>query len=236
MKRRPWAVGSSLRSKTNMPCAACKLLRRRCTKDCIFLPHFPSTEPEKFVVVHRIFGASNVSKTLQVMLAALVEVSLVASLAEQSNAITLCYLITYLGDHEFKTIDLWAIYMIHVVMVMVFFGPRLEIPANHRADAVSSMVYEANERLKDPIYGCVASIASLQTQVSQLQSELAMALADTMTLRAQLSEALSIIACTTAQKMESRHEEKDAHCLSAETGQSYSQEPTVDFSQLRGML
>ncbi|KAK6788280.1 hypothetical protein RDI58_016805 [Solanum bulbocastanum] len=48
-----------------MPCSACKLLRRRCTKDCIFLPHFPPTEPHKFFVVHRIFGASNITKMLQ---------------------------------------------------------------------------------------------------------------------------------------------------------------------------
>ncbi|KAG5603159.1 hypothetical protein H5410_034529 [Solanum commersonii] len=54
-------------SKKNkhMPCSACKLLRRRCTKDCIFLPHFPPAEPHKFIVVHRIFGASNITKMLQ---------------------------------------------------------------------------------------------------------------------------------------------------------------------------
>ncbi|XP_027773898.1 LOB domain-containing protein 25-like [Solanum pennellii] len=54
-------------SKKNkhMPCSACKLLRRRCTKDCIFLPYFPPTEPHKFIVVHRIFGASNIAKILQ---------------------------------------------------------------------------------------------------------------------------------------------------------------------------
>lgn len=55
-------------------------------------------------------------------------------------------------------------------------------------------MYEANARVKDPVYGCVASIAFLQSQVSQLQSELAMALAETITLRAQLSQALSTLA------------------------------------------
>ncbi|MCD7468737.1 hypothetical protein HAX54_007165 [Datura stramonium] len=48
-----------------MPCSACKFLRRRCTKDCIFLPHFPPSEPHKFIAVHRIFGASNITKMLQ---------------------------------------------------------------------------------------------------------------------------------------------------------------------------
>ncbi|KAK4338641.1 hypothetical protein RND71_043128 [Anisodus tanguticus] len=48
-----------------MPCSACKLLRRRCIQECIFLPHFPAAEPQKFIAVHRIFGASNISKMLQ---------------------------------------------------------------------------------------------------------------------------------------------------------------------------
>jgi len=48
------------------PCASCKLLRRRCTKDCIFAPFFPADDPHKFAIVHKVFGASNVSKMLQV--------------------------------------------------------------------------------------------------------------------------------------------------------------------------
>ncbi|GAB4831978.1 hypothetical protein Ancab_005996 [Ancistrocladus abbreviatus] len=47
------------------PCASCKLLRRRCAKDCIFAPYFPSDDPHKFAIVHKVFGASNVSKMLQ---------------------------------------------------------------------------------------------------------------------------------------------------------------------------
>jgi len=50
--------------RTNMPCGACRTLRRRCKKDCILLPHFPPSEPEKFIAVHRVFGASNVCKML----------------------------------------------------------------------------------------------------------------------------------------------------------------------------
>ncbi|XP_022996637.1 LOB domain-containing protein 12-like [Cucurbita maxima] len=47
------------------PCASCKLLRRRCAKECIFAPYFPSDDPHKFAIVHKVFGASNVSKMLQ---------------------------------------------------------------------------------------------------------------------------------------------------------------------------
>nr|GMD67400.1 LOB domain-containing protein 4-like [Ipomoea batatas] len=49
------------------PCAACKLLRRRCAKDCVFAPYFPADEPHKFASVHKVFGASNVNKLLQCM-------------------------------------------------------------------------------------------------------------------------------------------------------------------------
>lgn len=49
------------------PCAACKLLRRRCAQDCVFAPYFPADEPHKFANVHKVFGASNVNKMLQVI-------------------------------------------------------------------------------------------------------------------------------------------------------------------------
>ncbi|CAL9105844.1 LOB domain-containing protein 12-like [Musa acuminata AAA Group] len=111
----------------NSPCASCKLLRRRCTKDCIFAPYFPSDDPHKFSIVHRIFGASNVSKMLQ------------------------------------------------------------ELPVHQRADAVSSLVYEATARTKDPVYGCVGAISYLQNQVSQLQMQLAVA--QTEILCAQMQQA-----------------------------------------------
>ncbi|KHN27634.1 Protein LATERAL ORGAN BOUNDARIES [Glycine soja] len=51
-------------SYSNSPCAACKFLRRKCMPDCIFSPYFPPEEPQKFANVHKIFGASNVSKLL----------------------------------------------------------------------------------------------------------------------------------------------------------------------------
>ncbi|CAN1199178.1 LOB domain-containing protein 12 [Linum perenne] len=107
------------------PCASCKLLRRRCTKDCIFAPYFPSDDPHKFAIVHKVFGASNVSKMLQ------------------------------------------------------------EIPVQQRGDAVSSLVYEANARVRDPVYGCVGAISFLQNQVSQLQMQLAVAQAEILCIQMQ---------------------------------------------------
>ncbi|WOK99554.1 LOB domain-containing protein 4-like [Canna indica] len=105
------------------PCAACKLLRRRCTQDCIFAPHFPADEPHKFANVHKVFGASNVSKLLQ------------------------------------------------------------EIAVQQRGDAVSSLVYEANARLRDPVYGCVGTISSLHCQIQALEAQLAVAQAQMVRLR-----------------------------------------------------
>ncbi|XP_062215032.1 LOB domain-containing protein 4-like [Phragmites australis] len=104
------------------PCAACKLLRRRCAAGCVFAPYFPPGEPHKFANVHKVFGASNVSKLLQ------------------------------------------------------------EIPVQHRGDAVSSLVYEANARVRDPVYGCVGAISSLQQQVETLQAQLALAQAEMVRL------------------------------------------------------
>ncbi|CAH9094700.1 unnamed protein product [Cuscuta europaea] len=113
------------------PCAACKLLRRRCTQDCVFAPHFPADEPHKFASVHKVFGASNVNKILQ------------------------------------------------------------ELPKHWRGDAVNSMVYEANARVRDPVYGCVAAISCLQEQIDQLQTQLAIAQAEMVHLRMRQFSAMS---------------------------------------------
>ncbi|KAL2344661.1 hypothetical protein Fmac_005946 [Flemingia macrophylla] len=112
------------------PCAACKLLRRRCAQDCIFAPYFPADEPHKFANVHKVFGASNVNKMLQ------------------------------------------------------------DLPEHQRGDAVSSMVYEANARVRDPVYGCVGAISSLQQQIDQLQTQLAVAQAEAVHLRVRQTASL----------------------------------------------
>ncbi|KAD2073965.1 hypothetical protein E3N88_30337 [Mikania micrantha] len=96
----------------NAPCAACKFLRRKCIQGCVFSPYFPPEDPIKFTNVHKIFGASNVSKLLN------------------------------------------------------------EIEPHQREDAVNSLAYEAEARLKDPVYGCVGAISVLQRQVLRLQKEL----------------------------------------------------------------
>ncbi|PKI40607.1 hypothetical protein CRG98_039017, partial [Punica granatum] len=47
-----------------------------------------------------------------------------------------------------------------------------EVPESQRADAANSLVYEANVRLRDPVYGCMGAISALQQQVQSLQAEL----------------------------------------------------------------
>ncbi|KAL5225951.1 hypothetical protein ABZP36_012590 [Zizania latifolia] len=95
------------------PCGACKFLRRKCVQGCIFAPYFDSEHGSaQFAVVHKVFGASNVSKLLH------------------------------------------------------------QIPPHKRLDAVVTICYEAQARIRDPIYGCVSHIFSLQQQVVSLQAEL----------------------------------------------------------------
>ena len=60
-----------------------------------------------------------------------------------------------------------------------------EIPVHQRVDAVSSLVYEANARVRDPVYGCVGAISYLQNQVSQLQMQLAATQAEMICIQMQ---------------------------------------------------
>ncbi|XP_042442859.1 LOB domain-containing protein 16-like isoform X2 [Zingiber officinale] len=103
------------------PCGACKFLRRRCTQECVFAPYFDSEQsPAQFAAIHKVFGASNVSKLLA------------------------------------------------------------QLPVHLRCDAVVTVAYEAQARIRDPVYGCVAHIFALQKQVSMLQAQL-------MQVKAQLA-------------------------------------------------
>lgn len=47
-----------------------------------------------------------------------------------------------------------------------------EVGESQRGDAANSLVYEANLRLRDPIYGCMGAISALQHHIQTLQSEL----------------------------------------------------------------
>lgn len=48
------------------PCGACKFLRRKCVKGCVFAPYFCTDEmgAPHFGSIHKVFGASNFSKLL----------------------------------------------------------------------------------------------------------------------------------------------------------------------------
>ncbi|CAA7038135.1 unnamed protein product [Microthlaspi erraticum] len=47
------------------PCGACKFLRRKCVKGCVFAPYFCYEQgASHFAAIHQVFGASNASKLL----------------------------------------------------------------------------------------------------------------------------------------------------------------------------
>ncbi|KAL3739539.1 hypothetical protein ACJRO7_020882 [Eucalyptus globulus] len=117
------------------PCAACKTLRRRCSESCVLAPYFPPSEPAKFAIAHRVFGASNIVKFL------------------------------------------------------------LTLPESQRDDAVTSMIYEASTRIRDPVYGCAGAISQLQMQISHLHAQLAKSQAELISMqiqRANLTEQLQM--------------------------------------------
>ncbi|GER55195.1 LOB domain-containing protein [Striga asiatica] len=111
---------------TGSPCGACKFLRRKCAPNCVFGPYFCSEQgPARFAAIHKVFGASNVSKLL------------------------------------------------------------LHVPVPERCEAVVTIAYEAQARIRDPVHGCVAHIFALQQQVAYLQAQL-------MQAKAQLAQILLI--------------------------------------------
>ncbi|GMY09378.1 LOB domain-containing protein 19-like [Fagus crenata] len=78
---------------------------------------------------------------------------------------------------------------VHFAAVHKVFGASnaskllLRIPAHKRLDAVVTLCYEALSRDRDPVYGCVGHIFTLQQQVVNLQAELAYVQARLSTLQ-----------------------------------------------------
>eukprot|EP00253_Pinus_taeda_P009944 PITA_09944 len=126
-------TASKPESSSRIPCAACKIQRKKCTKKCVLAPYFPQDDPQKFRLVHNLFGNGHVVKFLQ------------------------------------------------------------KLPAEQRGDAVNSMVYEASERLRDPVNGCVGVINDLQNKVAELQTQLASTQAAVANISQQHADLLTII-------------------------------------------
>ncbi|KAJ4955359.1 hypothetical protein NE237_012142 [Protea cynaroides] len=106
------------------PCGACKFLRRKCVAGCIFAPYFDTEQgATNFAAVHKVFGASNVSKLL------------------------------------------------------------MHLPVHKRLDAVITICFEAQSRIRDPVYGCVGHIVNLHQQLVNLQAELSYLQAQLATLQ-----------------------------------------------------
>ncbi|XP_022146502.1 LOB domain-containing protein 36-like [Momordica charantia] len=94
------------------PCAACNYLRRKCFSDCVFAPHFPADDAEKFEIACRTYGASNIFKIFS------------------------------------------------------------RLRHDERDEAAASLVYEAEARRIDPVYGCVGFISILDDRLKRIQSDL----------------------------------------------------------------
>uniref|UniRef100_M1AYS1 LOB domain-containing protein n=2 Tax=Solanum tuberosum TaxID=4113 RepID=M1AYS1_SOLTU len=79
--------------------------------------------------------------------------------------------------------------MAHFAAVHKVFGASnaskllLTIPPNKRLETVVTLCYEALARVRDPVYGCVGHIFSLQQQAVTLQAELAYVQARISTLQ-----------------------------------------------------
>ena len=68
-----------------------------------------------------------------------------------------------------------------------------ELPESQRTDAVKSLVYEAEARIRDPVYGSAGAIYNLQRQVSELQAQLAKAQVEIVSMQLQRSNLLELI-------------------------------------------
>ncbi|WJX70220.1 hypothetical protein P8452_54351 [Trifolium repens] len=74
----------------------------------------------------------------------------------------------------------------------LWFFKFLEVLPHQREDTVNSLAYEAEARIKDPVYGCVGAISGLQKQLFGLQKELDATNADLIQFTLQGSSSLGL--------------------------------------------
>lgn len=98
-----------------------------------------------------------------------------------------------ISPHEIVGIINFQEFTMHIDIISWFLIHIQELPESQRADAVSSMVYEANARLRDPVYGSAGAICQLQKQVNELQAQLAKAQAEVVNMQCQQGNLMALI-------------------------------------------
>ena len=83
-----------------------------------------------------------------------------------------------------------------------------DLPESSRADAVSSMVYEAEARLRDPVYGCAGAVCRLQKQANELKVQLARAQADLLNAQAQHANLLALFCVEMTNRHGNQHHQQ----------------------------
>jgi hypothetical protein len=104
-------------------------------------------------------------------------------------------------------------------MIYVVYGACMQdLPESSRADAVSSMVYEAEARLRDPVYGCAGAVCRLQKQANELKVQLARAQADLLNAQAQHANLLALFCVEMANRRGSQQQQHPSSPLTVDGG------------------
>jgi hypothetical protein len=117
-------------SSANQACAACKYQRRKCNSDCPLAPFFPADQQRRFLHAHRLFGVSNILKTLR------------------------------------------------------------RLRPDLCADAMATLIFQAEMRAQDPVGGCYRLVLALERQLEAHRAELAAVLHHLALCRQAVSESV----------------------------------------------
>ncbi|XP_062213595.1 LOB domain-containing protein 16-like [Phragmites australis] len=97
-----------------------------------------------------------------------------------------------------------------------------QVAPGDRSEAAATVTYEAQARLRDPIYGCVAHIFALQQQVASLQMQVLQA-------KTQVAQTMAAAGAQTAGSPLLQRWQMDPESLSTQSSGCYSA-PSCDGS------
>lgn len=99
------------------------------------------------------------------------------------------------------------------------------------------MVYEANARIRDPVYGSAGAICHLQKQLSEVQAQLARAQAELVNMQCQQANLLAVLCMEVSQTQECSLQQQpsytDTSCFLDDNSLGSTWEPLWTWTERR---
>ncbi|TVU41454.1 hypothetical protein EJB05_14971, partial [Eragrostis curvula] len=152
-------------------CAACAHSKRKCSPECVYAPHFPPDDPDRYAAVHKAFLVRNIGQLLRELppdQRAATADSLVCGVCKRVHGKCTpdCVLAPFFPPDDDSEARFAAVHDVfgYKNAAAVLGG----LPPAVRGAAADALVYSALARRRDSVHGCVGEISALTARIKQV--------------------------------------------------------------------